>query len=275
MKTTFPQSSSSISKLRYHELFNGKLICRIILNLTNNNNNNKSSSNHQQQHNSVKLQIFIHRIFVLLLTFAIYATYRLSRRPLSIVKSVLHNEKCDHVIRTATMTTNTISTTTMILAVTSLDKSMNQTGSSLSLSSMANYQTKIATCGWSPFDEPNGKQLLGLLDSCFLFMYMFGTYGNGYIADRTNIRHFLSISLILCGVISIAFGLARPLGIHSLWYFISVQALAGYISASMPAVISVVGQWFCSTKKGLIFGIWNWHSSVGTILGSLIAGNWC
>lgn len=202
---------------------------------------------------STDRQILLHRTFVLLFTFALYVTYRLSRRPLSIVKSVLtHSDKCSAKL---------------------VNETIHFKHDLLHQNATANLTMAERDCGgWAPFDGADGKELLGMLDTCFLFMYMFGIYGNGYIADRANVRYFLSLSLTACGLISIAFGLARSFEIHSLWYFLGVQALAGYASASYPAMISVVGQWFGSTKKGLIFGIWNWHGSVGTILGSVIAG---
>jgi OPA family glycerol-3-phosphate transporter-like MFS transporter 1/2 len=36
-------------------------------------------------------------------------------------------------------------------------------------------------------------------------------------------------------------------------------------------VVAVVGNWFGKSKRGLIMGIWNAHTSVGNISGSLIA----
>lgn len=36
-------------------------------------------------------------------------------------------------------------------------------------------------------------------------------------------------------------------------------------------MVTVVGNWFGRGKRGLIFGIWNSHTSLGNILGSLIA----
>uniref|UniRef100_A0A8C2SZ18 Solute carrier family 37 member 2 n=1 Tax=Coturnix japonica TaxID=93934 RepID=A0A8C2SZ18_COTJA len=41
-----------------------------------------------------------------------------------------------------------------------------------------------------------------------------------------------------------------------------------------PSVVACVGNWFGKGKRGLIMGIWNSHTSVGNILGSLIAGAW-
>lgn len=36
--------------------------------------------------------------------------------------------------------------------------------------------------------------------------------------------------------------------------------------------MTCIGNWFGKGRRGLIFGIWNSHTSVGNILGSLIAG---
>ena len=39
-----------------------------------------------------------------------------------------------------------------------------------------------------------------------------------------------------------------------------------------PSVVTIVANWFGKGKKGLIFGLWNSHTSIGNILGSFIAG---
>ena len=39
-----------------------------------------------------------------------------------------------------------------------------------------------------------------------------------------------------------------------------------------PGVVTVVANWFGKGKKGLVFGIWNAHTSVGNILGGILAG---
>jgi MFS transporter, OPA family, solute carrier family 37 (glycerol-3-phosphate transporter), member 1/2 len=51
-------------------------------------------------------------------------------------------------------------------------------------------------------------------------------------------------------------------------------------SSGWPSVVAVVGNWFGKSKRGLIMGIWNAHTSVGNISGSLIAAamlkyGWC
>ncbi|KAK7021123.1 hypothetical protein SK128_027003 [Halocaridina rubra] len=50
------------------------------------------------------------------------------------------------------------------------------------------------------------------------------------------------------------------------------QALSGLAQASgWPAVVTVVGNWYGRGSRGLVYGIWNSHTSLGNILGTLIA----
>lgn len=42
-------------------------------------------------------------------------------------------------------------------------------------------------------------------------------------------------------------------------------------TSGWPGVVTVVGNWFGKGKRGLIFGIWNSHTSLGNILGAIIA----
>ncbi|KAJ6224653.1 hypothetical protein RDWZM_003198 [Blomia tropicalis] len=189
---------------------------------------------------SSESQLKWHRAIVLILTFIVYTTYHASRRPIAIVKGELHYNCSDQL-------------TTQVTNDTKSDEDNKY-------------------CGWEPFDKENGKNLLGMLDSCYLFMYAFCMFVSGYFAERSNLRYFLSISLIICGVISIAMGLAHVFEIHQLWYFIVFQLAAGIAQTTgWPAVVAIVGEWFGNTKKGLILGIWNWHTSVGNIVGSAVA----
>ena len=49
--------------------------------------------------------------------------------------------------------------------------------------------------------------------------------------------------------------------------------MAGAVQATgWPGVVTAVANWFGKSKKGLIFGVWNSHTSIGNILGSVIAG---
>lgn len=114
-----------------------------------------------------------------------------------------------------------------------------------------------------------------MLDSAFLFSYAIAMFASGFIAERVSLRYFLSIGMIMTGIFTYMFGVARTSHIHSLSYFIFVQIFAGiFQTTGWPGVVTLVGRWFGKKKRGLIFGIWNSHTSIGNILGTLIAAHY-
>ena len=74
------------------------------------------------------------------------------------------------------------------------------------------------------------------------------------------------------GVFTIIFGFGYWFSVHVLWFFVGVQVVCGlFQSIGWPCVVAVVGNWFGKSKRGLIMGIWNSHTSVGNIVGSIVA----
>uniref|UniRef100_A0A672SZ97 Glucose-6-phosphate exchanger SLC37A2 n=1 Tax=Sinocyclocheilus grahami TaxID=75366 RepID=A0A672SZ97_SINGR len=179
-----------------------------------------------------------YRFFILILTFVFYTTYHLSRKPISIIKSQLHRN-CSDVIHPADL----------------------------------NITDNDTWCDWAPFDQNNYQNLFGVLDNCFLVAYAIGMFFSGMFGERLPLRYYLSSGMILSGLFTVLFGLGFYWQIHSLWYYCLVQALNGLVQTTgWPAVVACVGNWFGKGKRGFIMGIWNSHTSVGNILGSLIAG---
>ncbi|KAI7685900.1 Putative glycerol-3-phosphate transporter 3 [Sarcoptes scabiei] len=126
---------------------------------------------------------------------------------------------------------------------------------------------------WAPFNDKLANSLLSVLDGVYWSAYAIGMLCNGFIAERSNLRLYLSISMTLCGLMCLISGLAFYLSIHSLTFFIVVQFLSGWFQSSgWPAVLAVMGNWFGTTKKGFIFGIWSLHTSLGNMLGTALAG---
>lgn len=130
-------------------------------------------------------------------------------------------------------------------------------------------------CDWAPFDQSGSEALLGLLDSSFLFAYAAAMFLSGFVAERVNLRYYLAIGMILSGIASYLFGLARTLDIHDISYFVMVQIFGGVVQTTgWPGVVTVVGNWFGKDKRGFIFGVWNSHTSLGNILGTTLAGHY-
>lgn len=79
------------------------------------------------------------------------------------------------------------------------------------------------------------------------------TLFSGFVAERVNLRYFLALGMILSGIASYLFGLARILDIHSLAYFMLVQIFGGVVQTSgWPGVVTVVGNWFGKNKRGKV-----------------------
>lgn len=195
-----------------------------------------------------------HKALVLCITFIAYTCYHMGRRPLSIVKNVL-NRNCSGVHQVALFD--------QIEDVTYFE-----------YESISSFSDDPTWCDWAPFNnDSTANQLLALLDSAFLFSYAFFMFFSGFLADRCNLRYFLSAGMVLSGLLLYAFGLAFYFNIHSITYFVVVQILSGAIQTTgWPSVVTCIGNWFDQSSRGSIFGFWNSNTNLGNILGATIAG---
>ncbi|KAL4575957.1 hypothetical protein LXL04_012044 [Taraxacum kok-saghyz] len=183
-----------------------------------------------------------HQAIVLIVTFLAYASYHASRKTTSIIKSALDPQTPDASLQSAPF----------------LQRS--------------NALSWVLGSGWAPFNGTNGTGLLGDLDLAFLIVYAIGMFFSGHIGDRMNLRIFLTIGMVGTGLFTSLFGVGYWANIHFFSYYLITQMLAGlFQSTGWPSVVAVVGNWFGKSKRGLIMGVWNAHTSVGNIAGSLIA----
>ncbi|GMH08782.1 hypothetical protein Nepgr_010622 [Nepenthes gracilis] len=187
---------------------------------------------------------------VLLVTFFSYTTYHLARKTTSVIKSALDPS-------------SDVGSKLVPFQYNYLHKPIGNRNSMDS-----------TTSGWAPFNGSDGTELLGYLDVAFLSFYALGQYFSGQLGDRTNLRVLLTVGMLGTGLFTASFGFGYWLNIHNFYYYLVVQMLAGlFQSTGWPSVVAVVGNWFGKSKRGLIMGVWNAHTSVGNITGSLIASN--
>lgn len=190
-----------------------------------------------------------HQAIVLIVTFFAYASYHATRKTTSIVKSTLDPE--------------------------SSELGLNHLPWRISYHLEPPENRKLSSVlgnGWAPFNSSDGTSLLGELDLAFLAVYAFGMYFSGHLGDRIDLRIFLTVGMVGTGVFTSLFGVGYWGNIHSFYYFLVVQMVAGlFQSTGWPSVVAVVGNWFGKKKRGLIMGIWNAHTSIGNITGSLVA----
>lgn len=180
---------------------------------------------------------------MLLLTYLSYVCYHMTRKPLAVVKSVLHKNCSDP-----------------------------EPGS---VTDAIHFGSDDNSCNYAPFDGPDANALLGFLDSSFLICYAIAMFFSGLIAERVSLRYFLSLGMLFSGFFCYAFGFAKTKDIHSLTYFMIIQGLGGiFQTTGWPGVVTIVSRWCGKAKRGLIFGIWNSHTSIGNMLGTYIAAHY-
>uniref|UniRef100_A0A6N2L140 Major facilitator superfamily (MFS) profile domain-containing protein n=1 Tax=Salix viminalis TaxID=40686 RepID=A0A6N2L140_SALVM len=196
-----------------------------------------------------RLSYRTHQAIVLIVTFLAYTSYHAARKTTSIVKSTLDPESSEVGLKFVPWRITYSS----------------EPGEIKSLS------WKLGD-GWAPFNASDGTALLGELDLAFLAIYALGMYCSGHLGDRINLRIFLTVGMVGTGIFTSLFGVGFWANVHNFYYYLMMQMLAGlFQSTGWPSVVAVVGNWFGKKKRGLIMGIWNAHTSVGNISGSLIA----
>ncbi|KAL3309429.1 hypothetical protein Ciccas_012026, partial [Cichlidogyrus casuarinus] len=114
---------------------------------------------------------------------------------------------------------------------------------------------------------------MGALEYTYLFTYAVALVFMGRIAERSDLRKFLAVGMVLSGISTVLFGIARTNNIHSFYYFLFVQFISGIVQASgWPAIITVVSNWFGDSKVGLLLGLWNANGAFGNAIGAFISG---
>ena len=190
-----------------------------------------------------------HQAIVLIVTFVAYTSYHATRKTTSIVKSALDPQSPDLGLKFLPLRATNVSDTTQ-----------------------ARKFSWALGDGWAPFNGTDGTSLLGELDVAFLSIYAIGMYFSGHLGDRLNLRIFLTVGMLGTGFFTSLFGVGFWGNFHNFYYYLIVQLIAGlFQSTGWPSVVAIVGNWFGKKKRGLIMGIWNAHTSVGNIAGSLIA----
>ncbi|XP_028058108.1 putative glycerol-3-phosphate transporter 4 isoform X2 [Camellia sinensis] len=193
-----------------------------------------------------------YRYVVLLVTFIAYTCYHASRKPSSIVKSVLDPDP----------------------------KKVNGAhpwpmGEFFVKREMVGIEmNRLRNGGWAPFNGTDGTSKLGEIDVAFLACYSLGMYVAGHLGDTLDLRLFLSTGMIGSGIFVGLFGMGYFWNVHAFSFYLVMQMVAGLFQATgWPSVVAVIGNWFGKRKRGLIMGVWNAHTSVGNISGSLLAAS--
>ena len=104
---------------------------------------------------------------------------------------------------------------------------------------------------------------LGIIGSAFYFVYAFGKFTNGFIADYCNVRRFMATGLLISTVVNLLMGVLGLLqgwtGTSTMLLFIVFAVIWGVngFCQSMgapPGVISL-SRWFPLDRRGTYYSI--------------------
>lgn len=191
-----------------------------------------------------------YRYVVLFVTFVAYTAYHASRKPSSIVKSVLDPGPKGNLTAFHPWPVGEVFIEREPAMVMARNK------------------------GWAPFNDKDGMWRLGAIDVAFLGSYAIGMYVAGHLGDKLDLRIFLTTGMVGSGVFVGLFGMGYFWDVHVFEFYLGMQMVAGLFQATgWPSVVAVIGNWFGKRKRGLIMGVWNAHTSIGNITGSLLAAS--
>ena len=100
---------------------------------------------------------------------------------------------------------------------------------------------------------------MGMIGAALFYVYAVGKFVNGFLADRANIRRFMSVALFSSAIINLIFGSLNHFAI-----FVVLWALNGWFQSigSAPSVVSIC-QWFSNKERGTRYGIWAGAHNIG------------
>lgn len=103
---------------------------------------------------------------------------------------------------------------------------------------------------------------LGMVGAGLFVTYAIGKLTNGFLADRSNIRRFMSIGLLFSALINLMLGWTT-----SFVLFTILWGMNGWVQ-SMGAAPSVVAlsRWFGNKERGTYYGFWSSSHNIGEAL---------
>lgn len=103
---------------------------------------------------------------------------------------------------------------------------------------------------------------LGIIGSALFFSYAFGKFVNGFLADHSNIRRFMSVGLLVSALANLAMGFS-----NLFLFFVICWGVNGWVQ-SFGAASSVVGlsRWFKDKERGSFYGFWSTSHNIGEAL---------
>jgi OPA family glycerol-3-phosphate transporter-like MFS transporter len=117
-------------------------------------------------------------------------------------------------------------------------------------------------------ESGHSKIELGSILSAASIVYGVGKFANGYFSDKSNARYFLSVGLLLSGVITFILGFS-----NNLWFLAFFWILNNWIqSMGWPPIARMLTYWFAPNELGRKWALGAASHQIGGGLTILLAG---
>jgi OPA family sugar phosphate sensor protein UhpC-like MFS transporter len=107
---------------------------------------------------------------------------------------------------------------------------------------------------------------MGKIGSALFITYAFGKFTNGFLADRMNVKRFMSLGLLVSALVNLGLGF-RP----GFALFVVLWGLNGWFQSlgAAPSVVAL-SQWFSPREIGTRYGVWSASHNIGGALNYII-----
>ena len=100
---------------------------------------------------------------------------------------------------------------------------------------------------------------LGIIGSGLFITYAVGKFTNGFLADRSNVRRFMSVGLLISALVNLILGFTCSFGV-----FMVLWAINGWVQSmgAAPCVVTL-SRWYSDKERGSFYGFWSSSHNIG------------
>lgn len=103
---------------------------------------------------------------------------------------------------------------------------------------------------------------IGYVGSAMLIAYAIGKVINGFLADRSNIRHYMAFGLFVSAFANLMVGFHLPALVLIVVWFVN-----GFAQASgSPCCVVSLARWWAKSERGTFYGVWSCSNNLGEAL---------
>lgn len=103
---------------------------------------------------------------------------------------------------------------------------------------------------------------LGIIGSALFFSYAVGKLSNGFLADHSNIKRFMSTGLLVSALANLIMGFTG-----SFLFFAICWGVNGWVqSMGAPSSVVSLSRWYTDKERGSFYGFWSTSHNIGEAL---------